>query len=120
LYETRTHSVSGKATVSGSPLAVLIDRWTASAAEIVAAALRDNERAILVGRRTYGKASVQTLLDLSNGGAIKLTTATYLTPNGVDINGQGIRPDVRALDDPLTRRDEALAAAKKALLEQFA
>jgi carboxyl-terminal processing protease len=119
-YETRTHSVSGKATVSGSPLAVLIDRWTASAAEIVAAALRDNDRAILVGRRTYGKASVQTLLDLSNGGALKLTTATYLTPKGVDINGEGIRPDVRALDDPLTRRDEALAAAKKALLEQFA
>ncbi len=118
LNEGQTYSVTGSAVAGDQPLAVLVDRWTASAAEIVAAALHDGERAVLVGRRTYGKASVQTLLDLSNGGALKLTTATYLTPDNLDISQQGITPDVKVSDNPLTRRDEALAAAKSVLFEQ--
>jgi carboxyl-terminal processing protease len=116
LHRTRSYSVTGAVVDAKRPLAVLIDRATASAAEIAAAALSENGRAVLVGRRTYGKATVQTLLDLSNGGALKLTTATYLTPSGTSIREKGIRPDVKAEDDPLTRPDEALVAAEKIVL----
>lgn len=114
----RTYHVTGVAVDTERPLAVLVDRATASAAEIAAAALVDNERAILVGRRTYGKATVQTLIDLSNGGALKLTTATYLTPAGTEIADRGIPPSVRVADDPSTRRDEAVIAAALALVER--
>ncbi len=115
----RTYHVSGAPVDTELPLAVLVDGATASAAEIVAAALVDNERAILVGRRTYGKATVQTLIDLSNGGALKLTTATYVTPDGDRIGNRGIRPSVKAEDDPSTRRDEAVIDAALALLERL-
>jgi carboxyl-terminal processing protease len=76
------------------PLVVVVDRATASAAEIVAAALSDNKRAKVVGTRTFGKASIQAIVAVPGGGAVKLTVATYRTPNGIDIHGQGIRPDV--------------------------
>lgn len=92
-------------------LAVLVDRSSASAAEVIAAALHDNNRASLVGENTYGKALVQTVTPLSNGAALRLTTARYLTPAGIDISRRGIRPDVLAVDDPRTVSDEALAAA---------
>ena len=82
---------------------------SASAAEIVAGALVDHDRAVLVGERTYGKASVQTVAPLRGGGALKLTTAKYLTPAGADITGVGLEPSVVAVDDPLTERDEGLA-----------
>lgn len=120
LHETRSYHTTGNAIERGRPLVVLVDPGTASAAEIVAAALSDNGRAVLVGRRTYGKATVQTLLELSNGGALKLTTATYLTPSGASIRERGIKPTVKALDDPLTKPDEAIAAAGKVLLDQLA
>jgi len=97
------------------PLAVLVDRGSASAAEIVAAALRDHRRAILVGQRTFGKALVQAVDPLSAGAAIKLTTARYLTPAGADISERGVRPDLWAPDDPTTPADEGLAAAIRAL-----
>lgn len=92
-------------------LVVLVDRTSASAAEVIAAALHDNNRATLVGENTYGKALVQTVAPLSNGAALRLTTARYLTPAGIDISHQGITPDVLAADDPGTPSDEALAAA---------
>lgn len=119
LHTTRSYYVSGGAVETKRPLVVLVDRGTASAAEIVAAALADSGRAVLVGRRTYGKATVQTLVDLSNGGALKLTTATYLTPSGASIRETGIRPQVKAADDPLTRPDEAVVVAEEVLLEQL-
>ena len=78
----------------GVPLAVLVNGGSASASEIVAGALRDHGRAILVGRNTYGKGSVQTILPLSGGQAIKLTTSRYYTPAGVSIHERGIAPDV--------------------------
>jgi len=93
------------------PLAVLVDRWSASSAEVVAAALHDNARATLVGESTFGKGLVQTLRPLPNGGALKLTTARYLTPVGVDISGVGVVPDVMAYDDLATPGDDALNAA---------
>jgi carboxyl-terminal processing protease len=92
-------------------LVVLVDRSSASAAEVVAAALNDNDRATLVGENTYGKALVQTVTPLSNGAALRLTTAHYLTPAGIDISRRGVEPDVLAVDDPRTASDEALAAA---------
>jgi len=92
------------------PMVVLIDRFSASSAEIVAAALRDHRRATLVGQRTYGKALVQSIDPLDNGAALEITIARYTTPSGTDISGVGVAPDVRAVDNPGTPADEALAA----------
>lgn len=80
--------------LTGIDIAVLVNGASASAAEIVAGALKDNGRALLVGRRTYGKGSVQSVIPLSNGHAIKLTTSRYATPSGTYINERGIEPDV--------------------------
>jgi carboxyl-terminal processing protease len=93
------------------PLVVLVDRNSASAAEIVAAALQDNRRAVIVGENTYGKALVQSIRPLGNGAALRLTTAHYVTPSGADISLRGVTPDLYAVDDPATPRDEALQAA---------
>jgi carboxyl-terminal processing protease len=78
----------------GAPVVVLVDAGSASASEVLAAALRDNKRAQVVGSRTFGKGSVQTVLPLDNGDAVKLTTARYYTPNGRSIQARGIDPDV--------------------------
>ncbi len=76
------------------PMVVLINAGSASASEIVSGALQDHKRAILMGQKTFGKGSVQTILPLSNGGAIKLTTARYYTPSGRSIQAEGIVPDI--------------------------
>jgi carboxyl-terminal processing protease len=80
--------------ISGAPLVVLVNGGSASASEIVAGALKDHGRALLVGHRTYGKGSVQTVMPLAHGGAVKLTTSRYFTPSGASIHGKGIMPDV--------------------------
>jgi carboxyl-terminal processing protease len=115
-----TYEVTGNASYPKLPLVVAVNRGSASAAEIVAAALQDHERAVIVGRRTYGKASVQSIRPLSNGTALKLTTAMYLTPAGRDLTGRGVRPKVRVGDDPFTELDEVLRAAELALVKQIA
>ena len=79
---------------SKTPLVILVDRGTASAAEIVAAALQDRNRAVIVGERTFGKAAVQDLTELSNGADIELTIGYYLTPSGKRLDGQGLEPDI--------------------------
>ncbi len=84
---------------NGARLVVLVNGGSASASEILAAALHDNHRATLIGRRTYGKGSVQTIIPLAGGQALKITTSRYFTPAGISINGVGITPDV-ALDGP--------------------
>lgn len=80
--------------IDGAPLVVLVNGGTASASEIVAGALKDHARAVLIGTRTYGKGSVQTVMPLAHGGAIKLTTSLYFTPSGASIQGKGIVPDI--------------------------
>ncbi len=97
------------------PVVVLVDRYTASSAEIVAAALGENHRATVVGERTYGKALVQAVDPLANGDALELTVARYYTPLGEDISSRGVVPQIRAVNDPRTRTDEALTAALRAL-----
>jgi carboxyl-terminal processing protease len=118
--EETVYEVSGSASYPNLPLVIAVDRGSASAAEIVAAALQDHDRAIVIGGRTYGKASVQSIRPLSNGTALKLTTALYRTPAGRDLTGKGVRPKLRVLDNPLTRVDEVLRAGRAALLEQIA
>lgn len=115
--DQRVFQASGDVRFPSLPVVVLVNPSSASAAEIVAAALQEHDRAVVVGRRTFGKASVQSVRPLSNGGALKLTTATYLTPRGVDLAEAGVRPDIRAFDDVRTRTDEALTRARRALLQ---
>ncbi len=86
--------------LSGAPIVVLVNAGTASASEIVAGALKDNHRAILVGRRTFGKGTVQTVIPLSGNRALKLTTSRYFTPSGLSIDHKGIEPDVPVERDP--------------------
>jgi carboxyl-terminal processing protease len=98
------------------PMVVLIDRNTASAAEILTAALADDAGAKTVGSRSYGKGVFQQEIDLSNGGALKLTIGEYFTPDGVNLaNSHGIHPDVRAPNLLQTKRDEGLERALEVL-----
>jgi len=80
--------------LNGAPLIVLINEGSASASEIVAGALQDRGRALIMGRRSFGKGSVQTILPMNNRSALKLTTARYFTPNGRSIQAEGIKPDI--------------------------
>ena len=101
------------------PTVVLINRDTASAAEILAAALADQAGATLVGVRSFGKGVFQQVIDLSNGGALDLTIGEYFTPSGENLGGRGIVPEVRALDDPRTRPDEGLQRALRVLGQEL-
>ena len=86
--------------LNGAPIVVLVNGGSASAAEIVAGALKDNHRAKLMGRTTFGKGSVQTVIPLPGDRAVKLTTSLYYTPSGISINHRGIAPDIELPRDP--------------------
>ena len=98
--ESQRFTARGGDITKGKPLVVLINGGSASASEIVAGALRDHKRATLIGTRTFGKGSVQTIIPLGQGnGALALTTARYFTPSGRSIQAQGIAPDIEVLQD---------------------
>ena len=80
--------------IEGAPLVVLVNAGSASASEIVAGALQDHKRAVIMGQPTFGKGSVQTIVPINDRAAIKLTTARYFTPNGRSIQAEGIVPDI--------------------------
>jgi carboxyl-terminal processing protease len=113
--------------LNGAPLVVLVNGGSASAAEIVAGALKDHHRAKLMGRTTFGKGSVQTIMPLGDDRAIKLTTSLYYTPSGVSINHVGIAPDIElarnpkaaaappATEGPLEKRDSEVLRAVQEL-----
>ena len=113
----QTLRATGDAIVPKAPLAVLVDRGTASASEIVTGALQDRGRAKVVGTETFGKGVFQEVLELSNGGALDITAGQYFTPKGRNLGGKGVQtgkgiePDVKAKDDPKTRTDEGLDRA---------
>ena len=111
----RTLSATGDPIAPKTPLVVLVDRNSASAAEIVAGALQDNGRAKLVGTRTFGKGVFQQVIELSNGGALDITAGQYFTPKGRNLGGRGtatgagLSPDIQAPDNPKTKTvDETL------------
>ena len=88
-------------------MVVLINNGSASASEIVAGALQDHSRAVIMGTQSFGKGSVQTILPLNNGTAIKLTTARYFTPKGRSIQAKGITPDIVVSQATIKEDDES-------------
>ena len=99
--EKEVSSATKKGKYTDFPLIILVNEYTASASEIVSGALQDNKRALIVGQRTFGKGSVQSVVKLGDGSGLKLTVARYYTPNGISIQAEGIRPDIEIEDvDP--------------------
>lgn len=97
--DTKRHNARPGDLTHGKPLIVLINGGTASASEIVAGALQDHKRATVLGSRSFGKGSVQTVIPIGSFGALKLTTARYYTPSGRSIQAQGIEPDIELVQD---------------------
>ena len=94
--------------LDGAPLIVLVNGGSASASEIVAGAMQDHSRGIIMGTKTFGKGSVQTIQDLPGGGAVKLTTARYFTPNGRSIQALGIEPDIETRQSTVTQLEQSI------------
>jgi len=99
--------------LNGAPLVVLVNGGSASASEIVAGALQDHHRAIIMGGKTFGKGSVQTILPMDNGSALKLTTAKYYTPSGTSIQATGISPDIELENLTITESERAATSRIK-------
>ncbi len=106
------------ASIKSVPLIVLVNAGTASASEIVAGALQDHKRAVIMGERTFGKGSVQTVLPLGNGTGIKLTTARYYTPGGRSIQAKGIEPDILVEDPASVGQDSGIFRLREADLNK--
>jgi carboxyl-terminal processing protease len=118
---TQVFTATGNAISTKIPVVVLVDRGTASASEIVTAALQDRQRALVVGTHTFGKGVFQEVQGLPNGGALDITAGYYYTPSGRNLGGGGVKegagvtPNVFASDNPGTPRDETLATAERVL-----
>jgi len=113
--DERVYEANGDPSAPTVPMVVLVDEGSASGAELVAGALQDLERAVIVGTTTFGKGSVQTSRQLSNGGGVRLTIARWYTPNDRSIQGEGLTPDIAVQQDDATTEDEQLLAAIEVL-----
>lgn len=102
-----SHEASEGDMLLGAPLVVLVNQGSASASEIVAGALQDHGRGVVLGENSFGKGTVQTIMPLSRGAAMKLTTARYITESGRTIQGSGISPDIQVKDGDITIREDA-------------
>ncbi|XVJ50947.1 MAG: S41 family peptidase [Vampirovibrio sp.] len=119
-YKVITHATNKQ--MSAQPLVVLIDEGSASASEILAGALKDHQRAILVGEKSFGKGLVQEINPLSDGAGFNVTTQRYLTPNDTDIHKKGITPDYKVpvkKEDILAKRDVQLLKALEVVHDDF-
>jgi len=119
--EPEVHYVYGRPIDTTTPLAVLINEGSASASEILAGALQDHERAIIVGKKSFGKGTVQEIFEMPGGASVRITVAKWLTPNGRDLGQEGIDPDIeaeRSIEDIENERDPQLDAAIEALMPQ--
>ena len=118
--EPEHHYVYGRPVAPDVPMVVLINQGCASASEIVAGALQDHKRATIIGMKSFGKGTVQEVLDLPGGSSLRVTTARWLTPNGKNLGKEGVHPDIvvdRSTEDFEAERDPQLDAAKEWLLD---
>ncbi len=116
----QNHYVSGRPTHPDVPLVVLINQGTASASEIFAGALQDHERAKIIGMKSFGKGTVQEVVDLPGGSSLRVTVAHWLTPDGKNLSKEGVTPDIeidRTPEDIEAKKDPQMDSAVKWLLE---
>ncbi|MBO7741588.1 MAG: hypothetical protein J6S21_03455, partial [Victivallales bacterium] len=114
----RYDALSGYKCPADIPVAILVDDASASASELMAQCLKDYKRAVIVGRRTYGKGSVQTVHYFGDGSGIKLTVAKYFTPSRTPIHGQGVEPDVISVLEEETEKGANRPRYRKDALDQ--
>ncbi len=118
-HRNEEHKATGKAIVPKLPVAILVDGGSASASEIVAGAIQDYARGALIGEKTFGKGSVQSLFDLADGSLLRVTTARWFTPKGRGIQDEGLDPDIVVPFDSAAKDDKQLQAAVDYLNEQL-
>jgi len=112
------HYVTGRPSLPDLPLVVLINEGSASASEILAGALQDSERATIIGKKSFGKGTVQEVFDLPGGTSLRVTTAKWLTPSGKDLSQDGVHPDIeveRTVEDAQANKDPQLEKAVEVL-----
>lgn len=118
--EPTVHYVNGRPTAGDIPLVMIINEGSASASEILAGALQDSGRATIVGKKSFGKGTVQEVFDLPGGTSLRVTTAKWLTPSGKDLSKDGIHPDIevdRTVEDAEAEKDPQLDIAKMVILK---